>query len=79
MHVEESRFYIVNDRDIYIVDRNNDKRLLWDLEDDTMAIGIGYSGETMDNFGYMDLMFKEVRQFERKYDAMKEWTHEDVR
>ena len=73
MFATKVEFWVVNDTDVFIVDKNDRNWLMWDLNTDHMAICRGYQGESEDKFGYVDYKFENVEEFDSKFDAMKEW------
>lgn len=73
MFATKVEFWVVNDADVFIVDKNGENWLMWDLNTDRMAICRGYQGESEDKFGYVDYKFENVEEFNSKFDAMKEW------
>lgn len=73
MIYKESKLYVVNDANTYIVDRDGRNRLLWCLDDDTMGIGRDLKGENEDGSGYIDMVFGKLETFESKRKAMEEW------
>lgn len=73
MRYEEVTVFIVNDADTYVVDSDGNDRLLWDLNDDTMAIGRNLKGESCDSYGYVDMTFEKLETFDSKRKAMEAW------
>lgn len=73
MFGEKVEFWVVNDANVYVVDKNGDDYLMWNLSNDSMAICRGYQGESLDSFGYVDYKFEKVEEFASKREAMERW------
>lgn len=73
MNVDRVTLCIVNDEHVFVVDETASSKLLWDTEEEELAIGRDFKGSNINDKGYIDMVFGNVVIFKHKKDAMREW------